>query len=198
MLHDAGLMTIRKHLPLLESLAMNKCSHITADAIIATWEGCTRLYKLSAQYCPGINDTVLGKLATLPRKGNYQLQYLEVSYCRSLTSGGVLAISESQIAKVSHFGFSGCGQISSMAFFGFGTSTSLFNLHTMEMSKIKVDSSGISWIAEGVPNLKLLNMAECSGVDDIALGMLGNCKKLEEFYINDCPLISDHGMKLNF
>lgn len=83
-----------------------------------------------------------------------------------------------------------------MAFFAFGGSTSLAKLKHLDVSKLKMEGSGISWLVDGGQALETLNISECRGIDDLCLEMLSRCPKLRELNVSECQAITNRGVEL--
>ncbi|TMW55704.1 hypothetical protein Poli38472_010586 [Pythium oligandrum] len=199
-LTDASLNVIRRFLTLLQELNVSECRHFTSTTLSQTWKDCYRLHTLVAKASPAVTDAFLQSIATTTRtKPEYTLRRLDIRRCKSVTSSGIsyLASSSLRDMNVTSLCLADCMDVDNMAFFAFESSVVLKHLVTLDLAGLRIDETGISWIAKGCVVIEHLNFARCGTLSDYALSLLSSiaCTRLKSLSLKQCTKISDQGIK---
>jgi len=131
---------------------------------------CLNLETLVAKECPNISDQGIELLLHPRRVGNFErLKFLDVSGSRNLE--GTWSGSNHEPLAVSF-------------------------LQECNLSRCTLRNGSIGQIARSAgPNLRVLNLEDCSEVSNTTLGEIGqNCPNLTELLLKNCRNISDAGI----
>ncbi|GMF37718.1 unnamed protein product [Phytophthora lilii] len=201
-LTDEGLMTIRRHLSLLQELFVNECHHISSVVLCKVWKDCKRMHTLSVQGCPGVTDAFLQCIATTKRSSPAcTLRSLNVRQCKNLTSSGISFLASSTVKDMAmhHLAIDDCLSVDNMAFFGFETSPGLRSLVSLSLNGLGIDETAISWIVKGCGgSLQRLNVERCKVLSDFALLLMAPLISSPVFVklnMHGCLLITDVGIR---
>ncbi|KAJ0398003.1 hypothetical protein P43SY_004064 [Pythium insidiosum] len=199
-LTDASATLLRRHFSgSLQELHISECRHISSDVLCQLWRDCVRLHTLVARGCPGVTDSVLQCISTTKRLSpDVCLRVLDTSNCKHVTSSGLthIATSAQRELRLTSLRVRDCLGVDNMGFFGFEASHSVGSLTTLDLSGLKIDETGLSWIVKGCHQLEHLVLARCKALNDFALSLLSPLipLKLKSLSIKECPLISDRGI----
>jgi hypothetical protein len=179
-------------------LDISECRHFSSDVLCQVWRDCTKLHTLHARGCAGVTDVFLQCVASTKRPGNSPgLRSLDICHCKNVTSSGISHLASTSLKSMAMLSLrvGDCLDVDSMAFFGFETSHCLANLLSLDLSGLRIDETGISWIAKGCMQLQSLNLSRCRLLNDFALLLLAPLLsgRLGDLNVQDCVLLTDLG-----
>eukprot|EP01097_Dermamoeba_algensis_P003792 TRINITY_DN2581_c0_g1_i2.p1 TRINITY_DN2581_c0_g1~~TRINITY_DN2581_c0_g1_i2.p1 ORF type:complete len:771 (-),score=137.77 TRINITY_DN2581_c0_g1_i2:354-2666(-) len=151
---DEGLQYVGEGLEFLKHLYLNECKRVSDVGIHHIVQGCPDLTTLELRYCPKITNETMKSIAYSPR-----LAFLDVSWCRSVTDEGIIALSLGPASlSISRLEVEACSEL---------TIESLKALKNFGM-------------------LQHLNLTKCWHIDDDALSFFSTKegKLVAEFFIS--------------
>lgn len=180
----------------LESLNLSGCYNVTDVAISQAFAiELPNLRVLDLSLCKQISDTSLGRIAQYVKN----LEVLELGGCSLVTNTGLLLIAWG-LKKLKKLNLRSCWHISDQGIghlAGLSKETAEGNLQLEYLGLQdcqRLSDESLKHIAQGLTNLKTINLSFCISVTDSGLKFLSKMPKLEELNLRACDNISDIGM----
>ncbi|CEL92344.1 unnamed protein product [Vitrella brassicaformis CCMP3155] len=100
---DEAVYRIAAASPLLESIDLRWCNHVTDDGVLRLSQMCCHLQTVCLKGCPGLSDASIAALARLPK-----LRAVDVSWCLSITSQSFVYLSTPPVPSLERLDLSFC------------------------------------------------------------------------------------------
>jgi len=214
---DAGLRTIARCCPSLQSLDLTRCRGFSALGLQSVIRSCTALSDLFVSGCPALCDKTISTVFRynnpphirclsirrcdihdygLSTLASYcpTLQKLDVRCCGLLTAAGYYAL----VQRVPSIDVLSCGRCIgtddlALRYIGQGFGASLTELNLAMCWR--VSSRGVAEIARHCKQLRSLNLSSCTLVDDSALHAICQSPDLQQSLVclnlNECNVGDD-------
>jgi len=188
-------LLVRK-LPNLHYLNLSNCVMVDDAALAALATQARQLQHLNLHNCTQITDMGFKSLGERPRSFK-PITELDLSGCSGLTDKGFLALLQGTRGLVK-LNLSGLHALTDLGMMGFssasGAGTNVL-LRELDLSQTHIDAAGFAWIAPGVPDLQVLNLADCDRVGSQVLELVGEyVHSLTTLNLTNCAGVSDAGI----
>ena len=176
--------------PLLTSLDLSYCRHITNASVRALSNKCTQLVSLNLSFCTNtINDNSVIALSN----GYPHLVSLNLSGCRSITFNSVFALANG-CPLLTTLDLANCNQITDNSLIELSRRCPLLTSLNLTQCKRITDRS-VTALSNGCPLLSTLDFYRCDQITDISLVALSiGCKQLKDLTLAHCKRITDRSV----
>ena len=183
-------------IPNLISLNLSGCFNVTDVGLShAFCAPCTSLTKLNLALCKQITDSALERISQMVPN----LEELELGGCTNITDDGLAMIAWG-LRKLKKLDLRSCCEISNQGMASLGGQDSSSNGGTVALEHLvlqdcqKLYDEALSFISQGLPSLKSLNLSFCGNITDSGLKHLARKPNLRELNLRSCDNISDTGV----
>ncbi|CAL4182766.1 unnamed protein product, partial [Meganyctiphanes norvegica] len=180
----------------LNSLNLSGCYNVTDIGLTHAFvTECPSLTSLNLSLCKQISDSSLGRIAQQLRN----LEVLELGGCSYITNTGLLLVAWG-LKKLKKLNLRSCCLVSNQGIAYLagqhqeaadGT-TALEHLGLQDCQKLSDEA--LRHVAQGLPNLKSINLSFCASITDSGLKYLARMTSLREINLRSCDNISDIGI----
>jgi len=218
---ESTLDLIGRNCPNLRLLNLNGCRHLTDDALQRIAVGCPLLVYINVAGCPEVSGAAIsdavghcGRLQVLCAAGVTPLdtvercalwrlfnarglRALDLSHCRTLTDASLVAVA-SYCPGLEMLNVSGCTGIGDLGITAVGKRcTNMRAFAMMLCDQDTLTAEGLGAVCVGARNLKALDMAGCTQLDDPILArILGHTLCLETLSLGGCPKVTGESIAL--
>ncbi|KAK1945043.1 F-box/LRR-repeat protein 4 [Phytophthora citrophthora] len=182
-------------LPLLSDLhTSNTNGEVYRQGIAALAAGCRQLHHLDLSNCSSISDGTLHCIARL----SHELTSLLLSGCYRVTTAGVKEVL-TQCSKLTTLHVSGCDQVTDRAFNKRRQANSPFGNESNELRDLRLRGTQVSdvalkWLSRHSPQLRELDVSDCSGITDMGLLALTGSALLRSLRLRNVADITETGV----
>ncbi|KAG0722852.1 F-box/LRR-repeat protein 14 [Chionoecetes opilio] len=182
--------------PNITSLNLSGCYNVSDISLTHAFANeCPSLTHLNLSLCKQISDSALGKIAQQLRN----LEVLELGGCSYITNTGLLLVAWG-LKKLRKLNLRSCCLVSNqgIAYLAGQHQEAADGTRALEYLGLqdcqKLSDEALRHVANGLPNLKSINLSFCASITDSGLKYLARMPSLRELNLRSCDNISDIGI----
>ena len=172
----------------LHTLVLQDCQKLSDESLRYISEGLRSLQYLNLSFCASITDSGMKCLARMAT-----LKELNLRFCDNISDIGVSYLSEGSIG-LHTLDVSFCDRVTdgAMAHIASG----LFNLKSLALASSRIQDEGMSKISKTLLDLERLNVGQCARITDRSLVSVGeSMMKLKSIDVYGCAKITSAGVQ---
>ncbi|XP_022081375.1 F-box/LRR-repeat protein 14-like [Acanthaster planci] len=191
-----SLSHVLQGMPNIQSLNLSGCYNLTDFGLSHAFvHEIPTLTVLNLSLCKQITDTSLWRIAQYLKN----LESLDLAGCCNINNTGLLVIARG-LPKLKCLNLRSCRHVSDvgigyLAGMSSEAAKGVCNLEELVLQDCqKITDSALGSVAQGLPQLRALNLSFCCGVTDSGMVNLSRMPSLRELNLRSCDNISDIGI----